>query len=173
MVRLVSSHYYNFCVDRTSTLSPRHPIKVHDFAYDQHDSEANTRDFIANFANFGIESHYKRVNNGDLLSKAGFLGYEKVKLLREPAGLKARIPGFFDKNYHPQKCEEGSTSKNITGTNVDSASLDHSGTTNTSFLATKPTAELSEERDSNRRPWKIRKNELLLAVAAYMVEHKR
>ena len=174
MVSLLSRHYYNLGIDRTRILSPRHPIKVHDFAYDQHDSEPNTRDFIANFANFGFESHYKRVNNGDLLSKAGFLGYEKVKLLRElPADLKARFPGFLDKNYHPPKCEERSTSETIAGTNMDSASLDYSGTTDTSFLASKASAKPSKERASNERPQKIRNKGLLLAVAAYMVEHKR
>ncbi|KAM0802226.1 hypothetical protein BDR22DRAFT_820162 [Usnea florida] len=156
------------------TLSPRHPIKVRDFAYNQHDSEPNTRDFIANFGNFGFESHHKRVNNGDLLSKAGFLAYEKVKLFQElPTDLKARFSGFFDLNYHPPKCEERSTSETITGTIVDSASLDPSGTTATSSLATKATAEPSEEEVSNGRPRAIRDNELLLAVAACMVEYKR
>ena len=169
MVRLVSSHYNNLCIDRTSTLSPRQPTtKVRDFAYDQHDSEVNTRDFIANFADFGFESHYKRVNNGDLLSKAGFLGYEKVKLLRKsPADLKARFPGLFDADYQYPKCEE------IAGTNTDSAYLDPTGTTDTSFLATKVIAEPSEEEVSNGRPRNLRNNELLLAVAACMVEYKR
>ena len=174
MVRLVSSHCLNLCIDRMSTLSPKQPIKVRDFACDQHDSESNTRDFIANFANFGFESHYKRVNNGDLLSKAGFLGYEKVKLLRElPADLKARFPVLFDTKYHSPKCKERSTSETITATNMDSASLDLTGTTDTSFLATKATAEPSGEGVSNGRPRNIRNNELLLAVAACMVEYKR
>ena len=174
MVRLVSSHHHNLCIDKTSTLSPRHPIKVRDFAYDQHDSEPSTRDFIANFANFGFESHHKRVNNGDLLSKAGFLAYERVKQLRElPADLKARFSGFLDLNYQPPKCEERSTSETITGTTMDSTSLDPSGTTDTYSLATKATAEPSEEEVSDGRHRGIRNNELLLAIAAYMVEYKR
>ena len=173
MVRLVSSHHYNLCIDKTSTLSPEPPIKVRDFAY-EHDLEPNTRDFIANFAIFGFESHHKRVDNGDLLSKAGFLGYEKVKLRRElPADLKARIPGVFDTNYHPPKCEERSTSETITGTTVDSASLGPSGTTDTSSLAIKATAEPSGKEFSDGRPRGIRNNELLHAIAAYMVEFKR
>ena len=168
MVRLVSSHRYDLCIDKTSTLSPRNPIKIRDFAYDQHDSEPSTGDFIANFANFGFQSHHKRVDNGDLLSKAGFLGYEKVKLLRKlPADLKARFSGSFP------KCEERSTSETITGTTMDSTSLDPSGTTDTSYLAIKATAEPSEEEFSNGRPRGIRSNELLLAVAACMVEYQR
>ena len=168
MVGLVSSHHYNLCIDKTSTLSPRNPIKIRDFAYGQHDSETDTRDFIANFAKFGFESHHKRVDNGDLLSKAGFLGYEKVKLLRElPADLKARFSGSFP------KYEKRSTTEMITGTTMDSASLDPSGTTDTSYLAIRATPEPSEEEISNERPRGIRSNELLLAVAACMVEYKR
>ena len=174
MVRLISSHDYDLCVDKTSTQSPNHLIEVRDFAYDQHDSEPTTSDFIANFANFGFESHHKRVNNGDLLSKAGFLGYEKVKLLRElPADLKARFSGFFDMNYHHPKCEQHPTSETITGTTMDSASSDLDGTADTSSTATGATAEPREEEVSNGRPRGFRNNELLLAVAAYMVEHKR
>ena len=158
----------------TSTLSPNHLTKVRDFAYSQHDSEPNTRDFIANFVNFGFESHHKRVNNGDLLSKAGFLGYEKGKLLRElPADLKARFSGFFDMNCHLPQCQERSTSETITGTTMDSVSSDLSGTTSTPSTATKATAEPPEKEVSNRRPRGIRSNELLLAVAACMVEYMR
>lgn len=114
------------------------------------------------------------MNNGDLLSKAGFLGYEKVKLFRKlPADLKARFSGFFDMNYHPPKCEQRSASETITGTTMDSASSDLSGTADTSSTATGATAEPPEEEVSNGRPRGIRNNELLLAVAAYMVEHKK
>ena len=96
-----------------------------------------------------------------------------MKLLRElPADLKARFSGFFDMNYHHPKCEQRSASETITGTTI-SASSDLSGTADTSSTATGATAELPEEEVSNGRPRGIRNNELLLAVAAYMVEHKR
>ncbi|CAF9922132.1 MAG: hypothetical protein ALECFALPRED_002011 [Alectoria fallacina] len=154
--------------------------KVRDFAYDQHGSEIiNTRAFIANFAHCGFRSRHRRVNSGDLLSKAGVLGYEKRKPLQEPsADLKARFPGFFDMKYfpppQPQKKRSTMDTTTTTTTVKSSVSSDLSGTTDTPSVATtSATTDPAEGDNDTRRPHCIRDDPLMLAVAVCMLEYMK
>ncbi|KAL9075281.1 MAG: hypothetical protein Q9161_001658 [Pseudevernia consocians] len=159
---------------REQTPNQDHLPELRDFAYDQHDSVNHTRGFIADFADFGFRSQHRRVNNGDLLSKAGILGYEKQKPLQDPpAHLKAQFPGFFDMDYSPSRCPGCPTSDTTTTVTTNSVSSNLSNTIDTSTIATSATTESREEENNNRRRRGIRDDPLLLAVAVCILESMR
>lgn len=141
-----------------------HFSNFRDFANDQVNSEIDTRDSIAAFTEFGFRSHYRRVNNGDLLSRAGVLDYEVLKELQEPSeDLKARVPSFFGK---PPRCQEAPTSETSIAAPFNSISLDLSGAP---FIARNATSESG----NGGRPGGFRDERLLHDVAVCMLDNMK